>query len=120
MGAEAGCGRVQSGSIIQFLHYTLNPKLKTWMQINVGICCLLMRRSSATTGFGSLHINGCSPSAYTYTEFRLCQETGEKTEYFCKQFIELWAEYLKFNFEVGERLKCEMSEKELNKPCEKV
>lgn len=77
-------------------------------------------KSSATTGFGSLHINGCSPSAYTYTEFRLCQETGEKTEYFCKQFIELWAEYLKFNFEVGERLKCEMSEKELNKPCEKV
>lgn len=77
-------------------------------------------KSSATTGFGSLHINGCSPSAYTYTEFRLCQETGEKTEYFCKQFIELWAEYLKFNFEVGERLKCEMSEKELNKSCEKV
>ena len=62
-------------------------------------------KSSATTGFGSLHINGCSPSAYTYTEFRLCQETGEKTEYFCKQFIELWAEYLKFNFEVGGRLK---------------
>lgn len=62
-------------------------------------------KSSATTGFGSLHINGCSPSAYTYTEFRLRQETGEKTEYFCKQFIELWAEYLKFNFEVGGRLK---------------
>ena len=62
-------------------------------------------KSSATTGFGSLHINGCSPSAYTYTEFRLCQETREKALYFGKQFVELWAEYLKFNFEVGGRLK---------------
>ena len=36
--------------------------------------------------------------------FRLCQEDSEKAEYFGKQFVELWAEYLKFNFEVGGRL----------------
>lgn len=35
---------------------------------------------------------------------RLCQETEEKAAYFGQQFIEIWAEYLKFNFEVGERL----------------
>lgn len=33
-------------------------------------------------------------------EYRLCQETEEKAKYFGQQFIELWAEYLKFNFEV--------------------
>lgn len=37
--------------------------------------------------------------------FRLCQETEEKAKYFGQQFIELWAEYLKFNFTVGNRLK---------------
>lgn len=35
----------------------------------------------------------------------LCQETEEKAKYFGQQFIELWAEYLKFNFTVGNRLK---------------
>lgn len=38
--------------------------------------------------------------------FRLCQETDGKAWYFGNQFLELWAEYLKFNFfEVGGRLK---------------
>ena len=32
----------------------------------------------------------------------LCQQTEEKAEYFGKQFKELWAEYLAFNFTVGE------------------
>lgn len=55
-------------------------------------------------GFGSLYALGRSSSAAAYFGFRLCQETEEKAEYFGQQFIELWAEYLKFNFEAGERL----------------
>lgn len=43
--------------------------------------------------------------AYASLGFRLCQETKEKAKYFGQQFIELWAEYLKFNFTVGNRLK---------------
>lgn len=57
---------------------------------------------------------GALLSAYAYSRssgaianvgFRLCQETEEKAKYFGQQFIELWAEYLKFNFTVGNRLK---------------
>ena len=58
----------------------------------------------ASAGFGCLYTNGRSSYASAHHGFRLCQETSEKAEYFGKQFLELWAEYLKFNFEVGERL----------------
>lgn len=40
-----------------------------------------------------------------YGGFRLCLDTEEKAEYFGKQFLELWAEAIAFNFSVGERLK---------------
>lgn len=59
----------------------------------------------ACAGFGSLNANYRSSYAYAYLGFRLCQETEEKAKYFGQQFIELWAEYLKFNFTVGNRLK---------------
>lgn len=59
----------------------------------------------ATAGFGCLYADGRSSHAYAYVGFRLCQETEEKAKYFGQQFIELWAEYLKFNFTVGNRLK---------------
>lgn len=59
----------------------------------------------AAAGFGSLHANTRSSSANATFGFRLCQETEEKAKYFGQQFIELWAEYLKFNFTVGNRLK---------------
>ena len=58
----------------------------------------------ALAGFGYLYTNDRSSCANAYFGFRLCQETEEKAAYFGQQFIELWAEYLKFNFEVGERL----------------
>lgn len=61
--------------------------------------------SGATAGFGCLHASYRSSSAYAYFGIRLCQETEEKAKYFGQQFIELWAEYLKFNFTVGNRLK---------------
>ena len=66
--------------------------------------CLLMR-SGASAGFGFLAAGNRSSVAGAYIGFRLCQETEEKAKYFGQQFIELWAEYLKFNFTVGNRLK---------------
>ena len=58
----------------------------------------------ASACFGCLYTVGRSSSAGADNGFRLCQETREKALYFGKQFIELWVEYLKFNFEVGGRL----------------
>ena len=59
----------------------------------------------ASAGFGSLSAHLRSSYAVAHIGFRLCQETEEKAKYFGQQFIELWAEYLKFNFTVGNRLK---------------
>ena len=59
----------------------------------------------ASAGFGYLSADGRSSDAGADVGFRLCQETEEKAKYFGQQFIELWAEYLKFNFTVGNRLK---------------
>lgn len=59
----------------------------------------------ASAGFGYLHTDYRSSSAIADIGFRLCQETEEKAEYFGKQFIQLWADYLAFNFTVGDPLK---------------
>ena len=61
----------------------------------------------AVAGFGYLAAGNRSSGAGAGAGlgFRLCQETEEKAKYFGQQFIELWAEYLKFNFTVGNRLK---------------
>lgn len=59
----------------------------------------------AGAGVGCLSAYGRSSGAGAAVGFRLCQETEEKAKYFGQQFIELWAEYLKFNFTVGNRLK---------------
>ena len=59
----------------------------------------------ASAGFGYLSVTHRSSGATADCGFRLCQETEEKAKYFGQQFIELWAEYLKFNFTVGNRLK---------------
>lgn len=59
----------------------------------------------AGAGFGCLHTDARSSIASADSGFRLCQEDSEKAKYFGKQFLELWAEYLKFNFETGVRLK---------------
>lgn len=58
----------------------------------------------ASAGFGFLH--ACTRSSYSIarTGFRLCLDTEEKAKYFGKQFLELWAEAIAFNFTVGERL----------------
>lgn len=54
----------------------------------------------AAAGFGCLLTNYRSSYSNAHIGFRLCQETPEKAEYFGKQFIELWAEYLAFGFKV--------------------
>lgn len=56
-------------------------------------------------GFGFLGTSGRSSLASANVGFRLCQETEEKAQYFGTQFIELWAEYLSYNFTTGERIK---------------
>lgn len=55
--------------------------------------------------FGCLNLTHRSSNISVYMGFRLCQETEEKALYFGKQFVELWADYLAFNFTVGERIK---------------
>lgn len=59
----------------------------------------------AYAGFGYLYTNYRSSYAFAYCGFRLCQETEEKARYFGTQFVDLWAEYLAFNFTTGERIK---------------
>lgn len=56
----------------------------------------------AHAGFGDLGTGLRSSYAVAFIGFRLCQQTEEKAEYFGKQFKELWADYLAFNFTVGE------------------
>lgn len=58
-----------------------------------------------SAGFGSLSTGLRSSAALASLGFRLCQETEEKAQYFGTQFIELWAEYLSYNFTTGERIK---------------
>lgn len=69
--------------------------------------CLLSADADygAVAGFGSLSAAPRSSSSNAYSGFRLCLDTEEKGVYFGQQFIELWAEYLAYNFTVGERLK---------------
>ena len=58
---------------------------------------------SLAAGFGFLYAVHRSSDANAYGGFRLCLDTEEKAEYFGRQFVELWAEYLAYNFTVGER-----------------
>ena len=56
----------------------------------------------AGAGFGYLFADNRSSAAYATLGFRLCQENETKAKYFGKEFIKLWAEYLAFNFTVGD------------------
>lgn len=61
-------------------------------------------RNGSAAGFGFLLAGNRSSIASASMGFRLCQETEEKAMYFGRQFIDLWAEYLRFNFTTGERI----------------
>ena len=56
----------------------------------------------ALAGFGCLLTTFRSSAAGAALGFRLCQENETKAKYFGKEFIKLWAEYLAFNFTVGD------------------
>lgn len=58
----------------------------------------------ADAGFGCLDADGRGSWADAFGAFRLCLDTEEKAEYFGKQFVELWAEAIAFNFTVGEHI----------------
>ena len=58
----------------------------------------------AAAGFGYLDTYSRSSHSNAYGGFRLCLDTEEKAEYFGKQFVELWAEAIAFNFTVGEHI----------------
>lgn len=58
--------------------------------------------NGANAGFGSLSALNRSSRAVASLGFRLCQENETKAKYFGKEFIKLWAEYLAFNFTVGD------------------
>ncbi len=60
--------------------------------------------SGAFAGFGSLYASDRSSHSTAACGFRLCLDTEEKAEYFGKQFVELWAEAIAFNFTVGEHI----------------
>ena len=61
-----------------------------------------LANAGASAGFGYLYARDRSSDAVATFGFRLCQETEEKAIYFGQQFIKLWAEYLAFNFTVGD------------------
>lgn len=59
----------------------------------------------AYVGWGCLNAYCRSSYSTVYSGFRLSLDTYEKARYFGTQFLELWTEYLAYNFKVGERLK---------------
>lgn len=61
--------------------------------------------TGACAGFGCLLATYRSSYSDARGGFRLCLDTEEKAKYFGKQFVELWAEAVAFNFTVGEHLK---------------
>lgn len=59
----------------------------------------------AHAGWGFANAYGRYSHSNALSGFRLCLDTYEKARYFGTQFLELWTEYLAYNFKVGERLK---------------
>jgi hypothetical protein len=59
----------------------------------------------ALAGWGFAYAIFRSSHSSARSGFRLCLDTYEKARYFGTQFLELWTEYLAYNFKVGERLK---------------
>ena len=69
--------------------------------------CLLSVTASngAPMGFGFRVAHFRSSRSAAHNGFRLCLDTEDKAEYFGKQFLEVWAEAIAYNFTVGARLK---------------
>ena len=70
-----------------------------------GLLLSALAAYGATAGWGFAGASLRSSHSNAHSGFRLCLDTYEKARYFGTQFLELWAEYLAYNFKVGERLK---------------
>lgn len=70
-----------------------------------GVLLSAYANTGAYAGWGSATAHHRSSYSTAYSGFRLCLDTYEKARYFGTQFLELWTEYLAYNFKVGERLK---------------
>ena len=87
-----------------FALYT-KKEIKDMTEKDKGALLSATAGNGAFAGFGFLAAYRHSSYASARFGFRLCQETEEKSLYFGQQFVELWAEYLAFNFITGERIK---------------
>lgn len=70
-----------------------------------GLLLIAHANDGAGAGWGYAIADIRSSYSTAISGFRLCLDTEKKAEYFGKQFLELWAEAIAFNFSVGERLK---------------
>lgn len=70
-----------------------------------GLLLSAAANTGANAGWGFAGAGYRSSYSDAYSGFRLCLDTYEKARYFGTQFLELWTEYLAYNFKVGERLK---------------
>lgn len=71
-----------------------------------GLLLSALAGDGAVAGWGfAVAVSRSSGSSFADSGFRLCLDTYEKARYFGTQFLELWTEYLAYNFKVGERLK---------------
>lgn len=70
-----------------------------------GLLLSVHAAGGAYVGWGCLNAYCRSSYSTVYSGFRLSLDTYEKARYFGTQFLELWTEYLAYNFKVGERLK---------------
>ena len=73
------------------------------MTVTEGALLSAYAGNGANAGFGSLRAAIRSSNSNASVGFRLCQETEEKAEYLGgRNFVKLWAEYLRFNFTIGD------------------
>ena len=71
----------------------------------MGLLLSAITAGGANAGCGVSGACGRSSCSIAVSGFRLGLDTCQKARYFGTQFLELWTEYLAYNFKVGERLK---------------
>lgn len=107
-GGENKCQPTGKGGVYYyypwFALYTEN-EVKSMNDEQRGALLSAYAGRGANAGFGCLGAYYRSSYSAAPGGFRLCLDTEEKAEYFGNQFVELWAEYLAYNFTVGEHLK---------------
>lgn len=70
-----------------------------------GLLLSVIAAYGATADWGVSGATGRSSCSIAASGFRLGLDTWQKARYFGTQFLELWTEYLAYNFKVGEHLK---------------